>query len=216
MPMPDTQEIRKPLLEAFRGEAPHNFINSEILELIAEYFSINLNDLSSGEKNILKSGINYAKADLKKNGLIYNPSGNTYMITNAGTKVLEDNPEIITDEYLRARKKKPLPVAETFGLEVSKPETETVPTISEPEPVTMPEASPILEAEAKSEITELEPESETLPEDVPTLETEIEPEITELESEAETLLEESPIPETETEPETPEIESEPETLPEDA
>ena len=215
MPMPGTQEIRKPLLEAFRGEAPHNFINSEILELIAEYFSINLNNLSSGDKNTLKSRINYAKADLRKNGLIYNPSGNTYMITNAGTKVLEDNPEIITDEYLKALKKKSLPVAETFGLEVPETETETVPTISEPELVTMPGTSPILEAEAESEITEVEPEPETLTEDAPIPETDTEPAITEIEPEVESLPEDAPILETETEPEISEIEPEPETLPED-
>ena len=179
MPMPGTQEIRKPLLEAFRGEAPHNFINSEILELIAEYFSINLNDLSSGEKNILKSGINQAKADLKKNGLIYNPSGNTYMITNAGTKVLEDNPDIITNEYLKARKKKSLPVAETFGLDVSEPEALSEKSPSH-EPETLEENTPLLEAE-----------SEIFPEESQPFENGLG---------HETMIDESPILEADTEP----------------
>ena len=212
MPIPGTQEIRKPLLEAFRGEAPHNFINSEILELIAEYFRINLNDLSSGEKNILKSGINDAKADLKKNGLIYNPSGNTYMITIAGTKVLEDNPEIITDEYLRARKKKPLPVAETFGLEM--PETDKVNEIQESksEPETLHEDEVILETKPEPEVHELEPEPENMPEDevIPESETEV----PEVESEPDALPEDEAT-ETESEPRNPELEPELETLPED-
>ena len=225
MPIPGTQEIRKPLLEAFRGEAPHNFINSEILELIAEYFNINLNDLSSGEKNILKSGINEAKADLKKNGLIYNPSGNTYMITIAGTKVLEDNPEIITDEYLKARKKKTLPVAETFGLEIPEhdkvleiQESEPEPEVSEieAEPETLQEDEAIPETEIEPEIPELEPEAETLPEDSLLPETEPEQEVSEIVPEPETLQEDEAIPETEIEPEIPEVEPEAETLLEDS
>ena len=106
MPLPGTQEIRKPLLEAFKGEAPRNFSINEILEIIAEYYGLNLNDFSTGDKNIFKSRINEAKSYLRNNNLLYNPSGNTYMITNAGTEILEDNPEIISDEYLKSRGEK--------------------------------------------------------------------------------------------------------------
>ncbi|MBQ6968887.1 MAG: winged helix-turn-helix domain-containing protein, partial [Synergistaceae bacterium] len=104
MSVPGTQEIRKPLLEAFKGEAPRNFVTNEILELMAENFGLNLNELSSGDKNLLRSRVNEAKSDLKKNNLLCNPSGYTYMITNAGTEVLEDNPAVISDDYLAGRK----------------------------------------------------------------------------------------------------------------
>ena len=112
MPLPGTQEIRKPLLEAFKGEAPRNFSINEILEIIAEYYGLNLNDFSTGDKNIFKSRINEAKSYLRNNNLLYNPSGNTYMITNAGTEILEDNPEIISDEYLKSRGEKLLTLPE--------------------------------------------------------------------------------------------------------
>ena len=168
MPMPGTQEIRRPLLEAFKGEAPHNFVISEILELMAEYFSINLNDLSSGDKNIFKSRINEAKADLKKRGMLYNPSGNTYMITNAGREVLEDKPDVITDEYLKARRRKPLPVAEVFGIEPVVNETPR--RIQEAEPETLPDDTDI-QPDDEPQTPQPEAEPDTLQDD-----TDIQPE----------------------------------------
>ena len=152
MPLPGSQELRRPLLEAFKGEAPRNFSINEILEIIAEYYGLNLNDFSSGDKNILRSRINEAKADLKKNNLLYNPSGNTYMITNAGTEILEDGPEIITDEYLKARKKKPLPLSETLSSETLTPSHE--PEIM-PEPEILPDNNALNDSESDA-ITETE------------------------------------------------------------
>ena len=236
MPIPGTQEIRKPLLEAFRGEAPHSFAINEILELMAGYFGLNLNDLSSGDKNILRSRINEAKSDLKKNGFLYNPSNNTYMITNAGNEVLEDNPDIISDDYLHARKNKPLPVAETFGLEapVSEPMPEpeevaeaVMPETIEPEPEPEPEPDTLPEEDAMPDILEPVPEPETFPEE-PEMEAETFPEpetqeelpSSEPEYEAEAqmsdddiTLEDEPISEPETEPEEQEVYDEPD-LPE--
>ena len=184
MPVPGTQEIRKALLEAFKGEAPRNFVTSEILDLMAEKFGLNLNELSSGDKSLLKSRVNEAKSDLKKNNLLCNPSGHTYMITKAGTEVLEDNPPVISDDYLAGRKNKILPVAETFGLEA--PETEPVPekeevTVEvEPEPDEEVQAEPSDEvaAEAEAEIGTLETvEQEIAPE--------VEIEVEEIETETE-------------------------------
>ena len=212
MPMPGTQEIRKPLLEAFRGEAPRKFIISEILELIAEYFSINLNDLSSGDKNILKSRINEAKSDLKRYRYIYNPSGSTYMITNAGTNILEDDPEIITDEYLKAMRKKKLPspapiqeilpaVKETETLSEESPAVDEPDTLPEDlpavEPDTLPEELPAGEADTLTEELPAGDEPDTLPEDLPLDETDTLPE--DLPAvEPDTLTEESPLDEPDT------------------
>ena len=124
MPIPGTQEIRKPLLEAFKGEAPHSFAINDFLELTAGYFGLESGELSSGDKNILKSRITEAKNDLKKNNLISNPSKNTYMITNAGIEVLEDNPDIISDEYLNARNNRTLSESDALGLDLSVQESE--------------------------------------------------------------------------------------------
>lgn len=122
MPIPSTQEIRKPLLEAFKGEAPRSFAINEFLEDMAADFGLNLSDLSSGDKTTFRTRINEAKSTLRTYNLLSNPSKNTYMITNAGTEVLEENPEIISDDYLQARKNKSLPVSETFGLEQLEPD----------------------------------------------------------------------------------------------
>ncbi len=195
MPMPDTQDIRKPLLEVFRGEAPRNFVISEILELIAEYFSINLNDISSGDKNILRSRINEAKSDLKKNGYIYNPSGNTYMITNAGTKILEDDPEIITDEYLKAHKKKHKIDSQPEIMPVKEPDA--LPEIVAEEADTEPEIMPVSEPDALPEIVaeEAETESEIPPIDEPDTVPEIVAEEAETESEIPPIDEPDTVPE---------------------
>ena len=226
MPMPGAQEIRKPLLEAFRGEAPRSFVIGEILELIAEYFSINLDDLSSSDKNILRSGINEAISDLKRHKYIYNPSGNTYMITNAGREILEDSPEIITDEYLKAHRKKPIAKAveapEIMPPSVNVPDmpgdlplpvldtdTEIMPPVDAD---TLPEDSPVVDADtAPEELPAVEPD--TVPEDSPAVEPDTLPE--ELPAvEPDTLPEELPPVDADTVPEElPPVDAD--TLPED-
>ena len=175
MPIPGTQEIRRPLLEAFKGETPRNFSMNETLEIIAEHYGLNLNDFSSGDKNILKSRISDAKSFLKKNNLLYNPSGNTCMITNAGTEILEDDPEIISDEYLKARRKKPLPLSETLGIETP-PESQEIETTPAPEILPdndtnddsesdLPQENETLTDNETSQESEGDSESETLTDD---------------------------------------------------
>ena len=216
MPVPSTQEIRKPLLEAFRGEAPRNFATNELLELIADRFGSDVNDMSSADKNLLKSGINDAKSYLKRNGLMSNPSGSTYMITKKGRKALAGNPDIIDDEYLagiNAPKIMILPPVEPEP----EPEPEMIPD-PEPEPEQEPEAPavPDIEPEPMPEEPEpepepqqeAEPEAEEIPDPEPEPEADPEPETEEPE-----MPEELPEPEPEVMPE-PEPEQEPEPEPE--
>lgn len=94
MPVPDSQKIYKPLLEAFRDEAPHSFSINEILEIVAENLGVSLEEMSSAEKTALKNNINEAKTYLRKNKFLSHPSKNTYMITRAGLEELEVNAEI--------------------------------------------------------------------------------------------------------------------------
>ncbi|MBQ6773982.1 MAG: restriction endonuclease [Synergistaceae bacterium] len=100
MPVPITQEIRKPLLEAFRDEMPHSYVIGELFSIITRYIGEDPNEMSSGDKNILREHIKKARSDLKQHGLISSPSKNTYMITNLGLDVLDDDPVSIDDDYL--------------------------------------------------------------------------------------------------------------------
>ena len=170
MPLPGTQEIRKPLLEAFKSEAPRNFSINEILEIIAEYYGLNLNDFSSGDKNIFKSRINEAKSYLRNNNLLYNPSGNTYMITNAGTEILEDNPEIISDEYLKSRREKlltlPEPEAAIEDDTGTSPEQEITLNDETNDTDISPEIDSLNDSEASTEL-DADTESESLADNEP-------------------------------------------------
>lgn len=100
MPVPVTQEIRKPLLEAFRDQMPHSYVIGELFNIITGYIGEDPNEMSSGDKNILREHIKQARSDLKQHGLISSPSRNTYMITNLGIEVLDDDPVSIDDDYL--------------------------------------------------------------------------------------------------------------------
>ena len=198
MPIPSTQEIRKPLLEAFKGEAPRSFAINEFLEDMAADFGLNLSDLSSGDKTTFRTRINEAKSTLRTYNLLSNPSKNTYMITNAGTEVLEENPEIISDDYLQARKNKSLPVSETFGLEQLEPD----------EPVEPVEA---VEAENSEPIEEIQKDIQEniQAEDFSGQEFDEAPEVNLENVETVEAVEPEAEPEPESEPE-PELEQEPE------
>ncbi|MBQ9404514.1 MAG: restriction endonuclease [Synergistaceae bacterium] len=100
MPVPITQEIRKPLLEAFRDEMPHSYVIGELFSIITKYIGEDPNEMSSGDKNILREHIKKARSDLKQHGLLSSPSKNTYMITSLGLDVLDEDPVTIDDDYL--------------------------------------------------------------------------------------------------------------------
>ena len=157
MPLPSTRQIRKPLLEIISGEAPQNFSINNFLELIAEHFGENLDEMSSGDKTSLKTAINNAKSYLKLHGLISTPSKQTYMITKAGSEVLGLDPEIIDDDFLRSLSETP-----SLDDEISAP---AVP--EEPEPVPEPEELP--EEPEEPELPELPepPEESEEPEESP-------------------------------------------------
>ena len=193
MPVPSAQEIRKPLLEAFRGEAPHNYVINEILELIAENLGVRLEEMSSTEKTAFKNNINDAKNFLRKYKLLSHPSKTTYMITRAGAEVLEDNPEVIDDDYFTTPKKieeKEEKIEEVVQEPAATQEPEIMPEIVE-------ESLPVPETEPEPEIVEeqIEEQIEEAPvqEPEPELEEEAEVEVEELESEAQESDSEIPV-----------------------
>lgn len=89
MPIPDANEIRLPLLEAFKDETPHSFSINEILEIVAENLGVSLEEMSSAEKTAFKNNISEAQKYLRKNKFLSHPSKNIYMITRAGLEHLE-------------------------------------------------------------------------------------------------------------------------------
>ena len=101
MPVPGTQEIRKPLLEIFKDEAPHNFVINELLELIAGKLNAELEEMSSTEKTAFKNNINDAINYLLKNKLLRHPSKTTYLISKTGSEILAEDPEFIDDASLK-------------------------------------------------------------------------------------------------------------------
>ena len=131
MPIPAAQELRKPLLEAFKDGHPHNYVINDLFGIIAAYIGDDPNEMSSGDKNILKERVKIARDDLKQNGLISSPSKNTYLITNAGLEILNDNPAVIDDEYLTRLR--------TRGSTINEPEPEPQ-NFLEPESESIPES----------------------------------------------------------------------------
>ncbi len=133
MPVPSTQEIRKPLLETFKDEAPHSFVINDFLEMMADKFDKITTEMSSTEKTTFKNNINEAKTFLYKQGLLSHPSKSTYMITTTGIEVLEENPEVIDEIYLAGRN-----------------------NASEPEPISLPPVTPVTEEPEQSQQEEFE------------------------------------------------------------
>ena len=150
MPIPNAQDLRKPILTIFKGEAPHNFSINEFLEQMAEYFGVNLNDLSSVEKSSFKNAINEAKSYLIVNKLLSNPSGNVYMITNAGTKfigVTNDDEEMTEEVDAVVEAEEPIEEADTI-VETEEP-IEEADTVVDEEPTE--DVDTVVEAEETTE-----------------------------------------------------------------
>ena len=158
MPVPSTQEIRKPLLETFKDEAPHSFVINDFLEMMADKFDEITTEMSSTEKTAFKNNINEAKTFLYKQGLLSHPSKGTYMITTTGIEVLDEDPELINEVYLAERNK------------ASDPESISLPPVTPvaEEPEQTPEefeVAPVLEVEELNEQPEEVEEIQEAPED---------------------------------------------------
>ena len=101
MPVPETQEIRRPLLESLDREEPRNLSVKDFLMIAARKLCVDFDDMSSIEKAVFKANVNDAKTYLNMHKLISNPSKQLYMITSAGHEVLSRTEGIIDDEVLR-------------------------------------------------------------------------------------------------------------------
>ncbi len=101
MAIPDFQEIRLLLLRLARDEQKHKI--SEVIEKLAEQFNLSPDDrkelLTSGQRRF-DNRVHWAKAYLKKAGLLDSPERGFLQITKRGLKVLEEKPNELSIKYL--------------------------------------------------------------------------------------------------------------------
>lgn len=103
MAVPDFQSMMLPLLEAIADGAEHS--NAEIAEIIAVRLGVTNADreimLPSGQQTVFTNRVAWAKAYLKKAGLLQSPKRGTLQLTADGTKALAEKLDRINIRYLR-------------------------------------------------------------------------------------------------------------------
>ena len=102
MAVPKYDELMKPLLTAVKDGKTYE-INS-IAAALAKQLNLSEEDtaemLPSGRQTVYKNRIGWAKTYLKKAGLIDSPARATIVITKAGKKVIDEDPDKIDSRYL--------------------------------------------------------------------------------------------------------------------
>lgn len=102
MAIPKYFEMHKPFLEFLKDGESHTL--KELKTYVSTFFSLSEDDLAellpSGRQTIFANRIGWASMYLKKAGLIDSPARATFIITNEGQRVLQDNPPTINVEYL--------------------------------------------------------------------------------------------------------------------
>lgn len=102
MAVPKFDELTKPLLEVIKdGES---YTIKDVTIMLAQQLSLSSTDLAemlpSGRQTVFKNRVGWAKTYLLKAGLIESPARATIQITDAGKKVVFDNPDKIDTKYL--------------------------------------------------------------------------------------------------------------------
>lgn len=100
--LPKYNELMKPLLLVINDGEVHVF--GEVIATLAHKLNLSEEDLNeklpSGNQSVFKNRVGWAKTYLKKAGLVDSPVRATIVITDAGKKVVEENPEVIDSKYL--------------------------------------------------------------------------------------------------------------------
>lgn len=102
MAVPKFDELTKPLLGVIKdGES---YTIKDVTTMLAQRLSLSSTDLTemlpSGRQTVFKNRVGWAKTYLLKAGLIESPARATIRITDAGKKVVNDNPDKIDTKYL--------------------------------------------------------------------------------------------------------------------
>lgn len=102
MAVPKYDELMKPLLVAVQDGEVYKM--KEVTSMLAQQLNLSAEDLAellpSGRQTVFKNRVSWAKTYLKKAGLLDSPARATIVITDAGKKVVADNPDKIDSKYL--------------------------------------------------------------------------------------------------------------------
>jgi len=102
MTIPSYEEMMLPLLTFAGDKKEHS--NEESIEHIKKYFRITEDEsailLKSGRQSVVSNRVGWARAYLKKAGLLDSHQRARFNITDLGMKVLREKPTEITDKYL--------------------------------------------------------------------------------------------------------------------
>ncbi len=103
MSIPDFQSMMLPLLEAIANGKEYS--NSEVASLLATRLSLTDADLQkmlpSGVQTTFTNRLAWAKAHLKKAGLLESPSRGTLLITDKGRDVVNQHPQKVNISFLK-------------------------------------------------------------------------------------------------------------------
>lgn len=103
MSLPKYDELMKPFLIAIQDGEIHTL--KEVCATLAKQLQLSSEDLSellpSGRQTIFKNRVGWAKTYLSQAGLLDSPARGTYVITDAGRKVVAENPDKIDANYLK-------------------------------------------------------------------------------------------------------------------
>lgn len=103
MPIPDYQSLMLPLLQFAADALVHT--NSETVDMLATKLQLTASErqelLPSGQQEIFRNRIGWAKSYLKKAGLLTYPRRATLQITPRGKQVLAENPPRLDIQFLK-------------------------------------------------------------------------------------------------------------------
>ena len=94
MAVPKYDELMKPLLAAVKDGEVYKI--KDVTAVLAQQLNLSAEDLAemlpSGRQPVFKNRVGWAKTYLKKAGLLDSPARATIVITEAGKKVVAENP----------------------------------------------------------------------------------------------------------------------------
>ncbi len=103
MSVPDFQSMMLPLLETIADGKEYS--NRQVADLLTDRFALTDNDLQqmlpSGARTIFTNRLAWAKAHLKKAGLLESPSRGTLLITAKGRDVVNQHPNKVNIRFLK-------------------------------------------------------------------------------------------------------------------
>ncbi|MCM1188488.1 MAG: restriction endonuclease [bacterium] len=102
MAVPKYDELMKPLLVAVKDGEVYKI--KDLTAVLAQQLNLSSDDLMellpSGRQTVFRNRVAWAKTYLKKAGLLESPARASIVITDAGKKVVAENPDKIDSKYL--------------------------------------------------------------------------------------------------------------------